>query len=76
VNDPAALSKLVSLKLYDDNVKVGEMKLQMQTFMLFGAKGKNLSNMDGLVDSLAQERINWFPIFKNKVCSGHLQIKT
>ena len=73
VNDTAALGKLVSVKLYNDQVEVGQMKLKMQSLMLFGAKSTNLNNLD---DELAQEKMNWFPIFKDKVCSGHLQIKT
>ena len=52
------------------------MKLNMQTFMYFGVKSKNLSDIDGVKDALVQEKTNMFPIFKNKVCTGHLQIKT
>ena len=52
------------------------MKLKMQSFMLYGAKTKSLGNDESIKDALVQEKINWFPIFKNKTCAGHIQIKT
>jgi hypothetical protein len=29
-----------------------------------------------MLDALTEEKVSWFPIFKNKACSGHLEIKT
>ena len=50
------------------------MKLKMQSFMLLGAKASDVKTEEGLVDALAQEKSNWYPLFKGKVCTGQLQI--
>ena len=40
--------------------------------MLYDAKTKNLNQIETLKDELVKEKINWFPIFKNKACTGHI----
>ncbi len=38
VSEASAMGKHISLKLYDDQIEVGEMKLKMMSFILLGAK--------------------------------------
>ena len=64
--------KQLSIRLIDNQTEIGEMKLQMRSFILMGTKLQQLKDGESLLDGLTLEKDNWFPIFKNKECSGHL----
>ena len=76
MNNEASLGKLVSLTLFDDQVEVGQMTLKMKTFMLLGAKVANWTDKANLSEALEQRKENFYPIFKDQVCTGHLKIET
>lgn len=70
INNKEALTKLISIKLIDDDVEVGVMKLKMQSLMMVGANSKSFKDFDAVKEAMAQEKTNWFPIFKNKAIVG------